>query len=131
LALAACARGKRVLMVEIDAPLEASRYLGVTRVGTKEVEVRPGLLAVNLEPAAVMDEYVRRVVRVDMLARRVLGSPVYRRFFAAAPGLPEPMVLGKIMVLEEARASRFSSRPRYDLIVVDAPAKIGRSSCRE
>ena len=43
LALAACARGKRVLMVEIDAPLEASRYLGVTRVGTKEVEVRPGL----------------------------------------------------------------------------------------
>jgi anion-transporting ArsA/GET3 family ATPase len=65
---------------------------------------------------------VRSVVRVDMLARRVLQSPVYRRFFAAAPGLPELMVLGKIMVLEEARASRFSSRPRYDLIVVDAPA---------
>jgi anion-transporting ArsA/GET3 family ATPase len=122
LALAACARGKRVLMVEIDAPLEASRYLGVARVGTKEVEVRPGLSAINLDPAALMDEYVRRVVRVDLLARRVLGSPVYRRFFAAAPGLPELMVLGKIMVLEEARASRFSSRPRYDLIVVDAPA---------
>ena len=52
---------------------------------------------------------LRRVVRVDMLARRVLDSPVYRRFFAAAPGLPELMVLGKIMVLEEARASRFSS----------------------
>jgi len=31
-------------------------------------------------------------------------------------------MLGKIMVLEEARVSRFSSRPRYDLIVVDAPA---------
>ena len=122
LALAACARGKRVLLVEIDAPLEASRYLGVARVGTKEAEVRPGLFAVNLDPAGVMDEYVRRVVRVDMLARRVLDSPVYRRFFAAAPGLPELMVLGKIMVLEEARASRFSSRPRYDLIVVDAPA---------
>jgi len=122
LALAACARGKRVLLVEIDAPLEASRYLGVTRVGTKEAEVRPGLFAVNLDPAAVMDEYVRRVVRVDILARRVLDSPVYRRFFAAAPGLPELMVLGKIMVLVEARASRFSSRPRYDLIVVDAPA---------
>ena len=122
LALAAGERGKRVLLVEIDAPLEASRYLGAEPVGTREAEVRPGLFTVNLDPAAVMDEYVRSVVRVDLLARRVLQSPVYRRFFAAAPGLPELMVLGKIMVLEEARASRFSARPRYDLIVVDAPA---------
>jgi anion-transporting ArsA/GET3 family ATPase len=122
LALAASERGKRVLMVEIDAPREASRYLGAAPVGTQEREIRRGLFTVNLDPAAVMDEYVRGVVRVDMLARRVLQSPVYRRFFAAAPGLPELMVLGKIMVLEEARASRFSSRPRYDLIVVDAPA---------
>jgi len=122
LAVAASERGQRVLLVEIDAPLEASRYLGAAPVGTREAEVRPGLFAVNLDPTAVMDEYVRSVVRVEMLARRVLRSPVYRRFFAAAPGLPELMVLGKIMVLEEARASRFSSRPRYDLIVVDAPA---------
>jgi len=122
LALAASEQGKRVLMVEIDAPLEASRYLGAAPVGAKETEVRPGLFTVNLDPAAVMDEYVRGVVPVDLLARRVLQSPVYRRFFAAAPGLPELMVLGKIMVLEEARAARFSSRPRYDLIVVDAPA---------
>jgi anion-transporting ArsA/GET3 family ATPase len=122
LALAARQKGKRVLMVEIDAPLGASRYLGAAPVGTKEAEIRPGLFTVSLDPTAVMDEYVRGVVRVDMLARRVLQSPVYRRFFAAAPGLPELMVLGKIMVLEEARASRFSSRPRYDLIVVDAPA---------
>jgi anion-transporting ArsA/GET3 family ATPase len=122
LALAAGERGKRVLFVEIDAPREASRYLGAEPAGTKEAALRPGLFTVNLDPAAVMDEYVRGVVRVDLLARRVLQSPVYRRFFAAAPGLPELMVLGKIMVLEEARASRFSARPRYDLIVVDAPA---------
>src|SRR5947208_955859 len=122
LAIAARGRGKRVLLVEVDAPLEAPRYLGAPRTGGREAEVRPGLFTVNLDPAAVMDEYVRRVVRVDVLARRILDSPVYRRFFAAAPGLPELMVLGKIMVLEEARASRFSSRPRYDLIVVDAPA---------
>jgi anion-transporting ArsA/GET3 family ATPase len=122
LALAASARGKRVLLVEIDAPLEASRYLGAAPVGTREAQIRPGLFAVNMDPAAVMDEYVRRTVPIDLLARRILASPVYRRFFAAAPGLPELMVMGKIMVLEEARASRFSSRPRYDLVVVDAPA---------
>jgi anion-transporting ArsA/GET3 family ATPase len=76
---------------------------------------------VNLVPAQVMDEYVREMVRVDVLARKVLGSPIYRRFFAAAPGLPELMVLGKIMILEEERA-RWPRRPKYDLIIVDAPA---------
>jgi anion-transporting ArsA/GET3 family ATPase len=121
LALAARARGKRILFIEIDAPLPASRYLGAAPVGGRETEVRPGLSMVNLVPAQVMDEYVREMVRVDLIARKVLDSPVYRRFFAAAPGLPELMVLGKIMVLEEERTG-WPRRPKYDLIVVDAPS---------
>ena len=121
LALAARARGKRILLIEIDAPLPASRYLGAAPVGGRETEVRPGLSMVNLVPAQVMDEYVREIVRVDLIARKVLDSPIYRRFFAAAPGLPELMVLGKIMVLEEERTG-WPRRPKYDLIIVDAPA---------
>jgi len=111
LALAAHRRGKRVLFVEIDAPLGSARILGE----------EPGLASLNLDPAEVMDEYVRQTVRVDLLARKVLDSPVYRRFFAAAPGLPDLMVLGKIMVLVEAHA-RWSQRPVHDLVIVDAPA---------
>ena len=121
LALAARARGKRILFIEVDAPLPASRYLGEGPVGGREKEVRPGLSMVNLVPTDVMDEYVRETVRVDMLARKVLASPIYRRFFAAAPGLPELMVMGKIMVFEEERVG-WPRRPKYDLIVVDAPA---------
>jgi anion-transporting ArsA/GET3 family ATPase len=111
LALAAHRRGKRVLLVEVDAPFGAASILGE----------EPGLSSVNLEPARVMDEYVRETVRMDLLARKVLDSPVYRRFFAAAPGLPELMVLGKIMVMVEAHA-RWSQRPLHDLVIVDAPA---------
>lgn len=121
LALAARNRGKRVLLVEVGAPLEAARYLGRPPSGLREREVLPGLHTVNLDPQGVMDEYVRQTVKVDLLARRILESPIYSRFFAAAPGLKDLMILGKIMVLEEAR-ERFSRRPRYDLIVVDAPA---------
>ena len=121
LAFAAHARGKRVLLVEVDAPLEASRILGGPPSRGRETELRPGLFAVNLDPAGVMDEYVRHLVKVDVLARRILESPLYRRFFAAAPGLRELMVLGKILVLEEARAG-LSRRPAWDLIVLDAPA---------
>lgn len=132
LALAARERGKRVLLVEVAAPLEAARLLGGPRgsagglsgAGPRaghETEVLPGLFTVNLDPAAVMDEYVRHVVKLEMFARRILESPIYRRFFAAAPGLKELMVLGKIMMFEEARA-RFSQKPLWDLVVVDAPA---------
>ncbi len=110
-----------MLLVEVAAPLEASRRLGGPPSRGREVEIAPGLFTVNLDPQAVMDEYVRHVVKLDLVARRILANPVYHRFFAAAPGLKELMVLGKIMVLEEARR-RLSREPLYDLIVVDAPA---------
>jgi anion-transporting ArsA/GET3 family ATPase len=133
LALAARERGKRVLLVEVEAPLEAARLFEGPRGAAsdpagarppsrgREIEVLPGLFTVNLDPATVMDEYVRHVVKLELFTRRILDSPIYRRFFAAAPGLKELMVLGKIMVLEEAHA-RFSAKPVWDLVVVDAPA---------
>jgi len=121
LAVAARERGKRVLLVEVAAPLEAARLLGGPPSQGRETEALPGLFTVNLDPAAVMNEYVRHVVKLEMLARRILTSPIYRRFFAAAPGLKELMVLGKIMVLEEAR-KHLSQAPLWDLVVVDAPA---------
>jgi anion-transporting ArsA/GET3 family ATPase len=61
------------------------------------------------------------MVKIQLLVHRILENPVYRRFVSAAPGLRELMVLGKIMVLEEAR-DRWSRRPLYDLIILDAPA---------
>ena len=123
LAVAARERGKRVLLVEVAAPVEAARLLGGPPSQGRETEALPGLFTVNLDPAAVMDEYVRHVVKLEMLARRILGSPIYRRFFAAAPGLKELMVLGKIMVLEEARA-RLSHEPQL------GPGRGGRAGHR-
>ena len=123
LAVAAHRRGKRVLLVEVDTPAvaEAGRFLGAGPGGGAERELRPGLSTLNLHPGAVMEEYVRHTVRAEFLARRVLDSPLYHRFFAAAPGLKELMTLGKVMTLEEGR-SGWSRNPRYDLIVLDAPA---------
>ena len=121
LALLAAERGKRTLLVEIDTALEAARYLDATPSGPLPTEVRPSLFTVNLDPRGVMDEYVRHTVRVGMFARRILESPLYDRFFTTAPALKELMLLGKVMVLEEEREG-WSRRPKWDLIVVDAPA---------
>src|SRR6185295_16996539 len=100
LALAARARGRRTLFLEVESPSPASRFLGEKPVGHDPVEVRPNLWMANIDPAKVMAEYVRAMVKVDYLAGKVIDSAVYTRFFTAAPGLPELMVLGKIMVLE-------------------------------
>src|SRR5262245_2620814 len=123
LAVAAQRRGKRVLLVEVDTPAvaEASRFLGAGPAGGTERELRPGLSTVNLQPAAVMEEYVRRMVPMEFLVRRVLDSPLYHRFFAAAPGLRELMVLGKVMMLEDPRR-RWGTALRYDMVVLAAPA---------
>ena len=121
LALAAHDRGQRVLFVEVDAPTSAAHLLGAKAGADGIAEVLPGLFMTNLVPREVMDEYVRETARIEMIARRILANPVYHRFFAAAPGLPELMVLGKLMVLEEERVG-WPRRPRFDVIVVDAPA---------
>jgi anion-transporting ArsA/GET3 family ATPase len=120
LAVAAQRQGKRVLLVEVDSPLEASSYLGAVPSGTVPRQVQPGLSTVNLDPDAVMKEYVRGVVPVDYLARKLIESPVYQRFMGFAPGVPELITIGKIMMLEKEEER--GGRPRYDLIVVDAPA---------
>jgi anion-transporting ArsA/GET3 family ATPase len=121
LAVAARERGKRVLLVEVEAPREAGRYLGGRASSGQVREVLPGLFTLNLDPKAAMAEYVRATVRVELLARRVLESPLYHRFFAAAPGVPELITLGKVMVLE-TETTGWRGRPRFDLIVLDAPA---------
>ncbi len=121
LALLAAERGKRTLLLEIDAPLQAARYLDASRSGAQPRELRPNLFSANLDPRGVMDEYVQKTVRVDRLARRIIESPIYDRFFATAPALKELMVLGKVMVFEEEREA-WSRTPKWDFIVVDAPA---------
>jgi anion-transporting ArsA/GET3 family ATPase len=121
LALLSAERGKRTLIVEVDAPLEAARYLGAPHSGPRPTQVLPNLFAVNLDPRGVMDEYVRHTVRIGALVRRILKSPLYARFFATAPALKELMVLGKVMVLENEHEP-WSRRPKWDLVVLDAPA---------
>lgn len=121
LAVAASERGKRVLLVEVAAAHEAARYLGGRPSKGAIREVLPGLFTLNLDPKAAMEEYVRSTVRVEMLARRVLESPLYHRFFAAAPGVPELITLGKVMILE-GETTGWRGKPRWDLIVLDAPA---------
>lgn len=79
-----------------------------------------GFEAVDLDARAAMDEYVRHVVRLRPLVERIIRSEVYVKFFAAAPGLPELVLLGRIKEYS-AEADR-SGAPRWRTIIVDCPS---------
>lgn len=78
-----------------------------------------GFDIVDIEPQHAMDEYVRKVVRIRAFVDRVTGSEVYRKFFAAAPGLPELVLLGRIRAYAHETEG---SEPRWSTIVVDCPS---------
>jgi anion-transporting ArsA/GET3 family ATPase len=77
------------------------------------------LPAARLEPRSVLDQVVRERVRIELLVRRVLDSPVYHHFTEGAPGLKEMAVLGHSLLLVQGRVP---GAPEIDVVVLDAPA---------
>lgn len=67
-----------------------------------------------------MDEYVQKVVRLRPLIDRITGSEVYRKFFAAAPGLPELVLLGRIRAYSHEGGR--DRELRWETIIVDCPS---------
>jgi anion-transporting ArsA/GET3 family ATPase len=111
------ARGKSVLVLEVDPRESAHQLLGVPPSGGEAQRVAHGLFLQNLRPRQVLDRLVEEQLRVPLLARRVLASPVYHQFAEGAPGLRELAVLGHAL-----RLLRGDTEPAVEVVVLDAPA---------
>ncbi len=83
------------------------------------LEVAPHLSTLRVIPRVALEEYLELQLPVARLARAIVRNVGFQRFLAAAPGWRELITLGKIWHLERQLQG---DRPRYDLIVVDAPA---------
>jgi anion-transporting ArsA/GET3 family ATPase len=120
LARLAARAGRRVLLLEVD-PRESQHALaGVAPSGGEFVMVAPGLLLQNVQPRRVFEAAVREQLHVELLARRVVKSPIFGHFVDAAPGLKELAVLGH--ALRVLRGIEPTPLARTDLVVLDAPA---------
>jgi len=118
LALLAARAGKRVLVCEVNAPQpRIAALLGAEVVGS--AATRPAIHVLNVQPAEAMHEYGLMVLRFKAVTHAVFENRLIRYFLRAIPSLAELVVLGKI--LHEAR-SRGPQGPRWDLVLVDAPA---------
>ncbi len=83
------------------------------------VEIAPHLYLMCIAPKVALQEYLELRVPVRRLARAIIHNPAFEAFLDAAPGWRELITLGKIWHLEQQTRA---GRPRYDLLIVDAPA---------
>jgi anion-transporting ArsA/GET3 family ATPase len=121
LALFAFRHRKRVLVVELSPYGRMRELLGGPEPGPEPAEVQPRLELVRIEPRRALADFLRSVLPIRALRERLLASHSFSILTAAAPGIEEFLTLAKIVELESQRLG-LRRRPRYDLVLVDAPA---------
>ncbi|MHB1846731.1 MAG: ArsA family ATPase, partial [Deltaproteobacteria bacterium] len=115
----AARRGKRVLACEVNANDRLPALLGAPPAGPDIAKLRENLWAVDVRPHEAMLEYARMKLHFPALVRAVFENRLMRYFLRAIPSLAEVVLLGKILFhVKELQGDR----PRFDLVVVDAPA---------
>lgn len=121
LALAAAERGRRVCVIEmgLDAQIPDLFDPGGPAPGSEGRELRPGITALRIEPYEALTEYLGLQIGARRVVELVLRNKAFRQLMDAAPGWRELITLGKVWHLEQMRDG---DRPRWDLLVVDAPA---------
>lgn len=119
LALVAARGGKRVLVCEVNAQERVAPLLGARPAGAAVREAVPGVFTVNVTPHEAMREYGLMVLKFKTIYDAVFENRLVRYFLRVIPSLAELVMLGKI--LHEAKAEE-RGRPRWDLVIVDAPA---------
>ena len=127
-AVAAARQGKRVLIVEIGEHERISQIFGAPVVGYAGAPVyrprqsgAPPIAAMCLTAREALREYAMRSVKFKMIYEAVFDNPVVRYFTAAAPGLDELNLLGKIESLHREVIAPVP-KARFDLMLLDAPA---------
>ena len=120
LGLAAARRGKKVLVCEVTARERVADFFGRPPSGTQIRELVPNLYSVHVRPREAMREYALMIIKFETLYRIAFENPASRYFLAAAPSLSEIVMLGKVWW--HATQDKERGRPRWDLVVLDAPA---------
>ncbi|MEX0666211.1 MAG: ArsA family ATPase [Acidimicrobiia bacterium] len=118
-ALLAAERGKRVLLVEVDAKGNLSALFDHAPVGFKPIEVHPGLHLLQMRTDASLREYLHLHVRVPVLGGIGPLANVLEFVANAAPGVKEILTVGK--VCWEVHES-LEGRADWDIVIVDAAA---------
>ena len=118
LGTAAAADGP-TLVLEVDPRESIHRLLEVPPSAGEIRQAAPDLYLQSLRGREVLDRIVGERLRIQALAQRVLGSPIYRHFAEGAPGLKEMAILWQALRLVRGEVK---DAPPVRRVVLDAPA---------
>jgi anion-transporting ArsA/GET3 family ATPase len=127
-AVAAARRGKRVLIVEIGEQERIPSIFGSAKragyAGGQVSVARPGVPAIwsmCLTARDALREFAIQSMKFEVFYEAIFQNRVMRFFTAAAPGLDELTIMGKIEFLHR-EAVVPARNARFDLMIFDAPA---------
>jgi anion-transporting ArsA/GET3 family ATPase len=128
LAVAAAGRGRRVLVAEVEGRQGLAGLFGRDALDHREAPVAEGVHALAVDPDESLREYLDRYGFAP-LARLLTWAHLNRFITAAAPGLGDVLLVGKVWeaATREARPRSGGGGPlpggsgAYDLVVLDAP----------
>ena len=118
LAVAAAGRGRRVLVAEVEGRQGLAGLFGREVLDHTEVRVADGVSALAIDPDESLREYLARYGFAP-LARLLSWAHLNRFITAAAPGLGDVLLVGKVW--EAATREARPGSGAYDLVVLDAP----------
>lgn len=119
LAVAATRSGRRTCLVEVESRQTFSRLFSTQAWDFSEREFRPNLWGLSVDPEASLREYLDMFYGARRLSRFVASSSAVEFATAAAPGIKDVLLIGKVKEMERRRDP--DGRFHYDCIVVDAP----------
>jgi anion-transporting ArsA/GET3 family ATPase len=122
IALAEARSGRRVLLAEMNGRDAAARLLEVPATGSTMQEVLSNLWLVDMNPRDALREYVLLTFRFETIYKAVFENRFVRHFLRLVPSLAELNMLGKIWFHEREKLETDDTQPRFDVIVLDAPA---------
>jgi anion-transporting ArsA/GET3 family ATPase len=125
LAVAAAGQGRRVLVAEVEGRQGLAGLFGRRSLDHREGRVAERVNGLAVDPDESLREYLARYGFAP-LARLLSWAHLNRFITAAAPGLGDVLLVGKVWEAATREPQAGSGAPaRYDLVVLDAPP-IGR-----
>jgi arsenite-transporting ATPase len=112
----ALSRRRPTILADLDRRLSAAALLGATPHDDASARVSDTLEVVALSPRAELEVFIRRIVPVGAISRRMLRSRTFGYVSAALPGLEAFLLLERLRIM----AGDAALEDRY--VVIDAPA---------
>lgn len=119
LAFAAASHGKKVAIVEFYGAGSVPAAWGLSQRTYAAQSLAPRVDTLSLTPRDCLNEFGKRSLKINALAKFFLGNRVVSAFLDAVPGLHDLVQLGKVLhMLDEPDSDEVA----YDLLILDAPA---------